>query len=219
MIHLVLKADVRIIFFIMLLLKPLITLGQNGNDRAEGDAYYHQIQVPTSSIIINGKTNVNRFDCGLKNSTLNEHIVVKNVWLNQKLEFEGLRLPFKIEDFACSLSAMNKDFYELLGSDKEPYIYLQLNAIMLKPGEQSFEELDVDAIVDIQLAGKTNTITIQNCKIYNHSAAQMTMRGNTQLSMTSFDIQPPTKVMGMVKVEDQIEIEFEIEMIVSHLKK
>ena len=148
---------------------------------------------------------------------LNDSIVVKNIWLNKTLEFEGLRLKYRVDQFECGISAMNSDFQELLKAEEEPYLYLELNSITLHPHNDAFEELDVDAEVEVLLAGVRKKIKIEGGKVINHSSAHMTLKGDKDLLMTDFYIEPPTKMFGMIKVTNDISIAFEIGMRVSSI--
>jgi len=153
----------------------------------------------------------------LQDSKKND-ILVKNIWSNQTLDFEGLKLKYKIEDFECGIQAMNSDFQEILKADEYPNLFLQLNSIKLYPGNSTFEELNVISEVEIVLAGTKKKIKVSDCKVFNHSEAHLTLTGSDKMLMTDFGIDPPVKFLGMVKVRDEITIEFEIEMIVSEIK-
>ncbi|MEP0984635.1 hypothetical protein [Ekhidna sp.] len=208
----------RIFCLLLTLVFAPKSFGQNGSyTNVKEPASYHKVKITSSAILINGTTNVNRFQCGLDQPALNDSIVVKDIWSNQKLDFEGLRLVYKIKDFECGIRAMDSDFQELLKADTDPYLLLQLNSITLHAGNQSFEELNVDAEVEIFMAGVEKTIEISGGKVYNHSSAHLTLKGKKELFMSDFEIAPPTKFFGVVKVTDDIEIEFEISMEVSTL--
>ncbi|MEP1035029.1 hypothetical protein [Ekhidna sp.] len=212
--------EARIIFILLVILIFHDGLwAQNGSPTRidNEEPYYHQVTIMASSITIHGQTNVNRFKCGMHQPALNDSIVVKNIWSNFKLDFEGLQLVYKVQDFECGLKLMNTDFQELLKAEEEPYLLLELNSITLHPGNDAFEELDVDAEVGIFLAGVEKHIKVPCVKVYNHSSAHMTLQGKKDLQMTEFEIEPPSKFLGMVKVNDEIEIEFEISMKVSIL--
>ena len=81
----------------------------------------------------------------------------------------------------------------------------------------AFEELDVDAEVEIRLAGVRKKVLISGGKVLNHSSAQLTLKGDKELLITDFSIEPPTKMFGIIKVTDDITIQFEIGMKVSAL--
>lgn len=179
---------------------------------------FHRVTISSSLITIHGETNINNFHCSLLRSFRNDSILVKNIWSNQKLDFEGFKLQYKIEDFKCGFRAMNNDFQELLRADDYPFITLQLNSITLHPENVEFEELDVDAEVNVMLAGITKDLIVADGKVINHTPAHLTLMGRKKLMISDFQIEPPTKFMGMVKVTDEIEIEFEISMNVVLLK-
>ncbi|MEQ6167218.1 MULTISPECIES: hypothetical protein [unclassified Ekhidna] len=194
-----------------LMLASLAVVAQNGS------ASYHQVTIVASAITIHGQTNINKFSCSMDQPALNDSIVVKNIWLNKTLEFEGLRLKYRVDQFECGISAMNSDFQELLKAEEEPYLYLELNSITLHPHNDAFEELDVDAEVEVLLAGVRKKIKIEGGKVINHSSAHMTLKGDKDLLMTDFYIEPPTKMFGMIKVTNDISIAFEIGMRVSSI--
>ncbi|MEQ9402344.1 MAG: hypothetical protein RIM99_02060 [Cyclobacteriaceae bacterium] len=183
----------------------------------QSEPNYHRVKVTSSSIVINGKTNVNHFRCRMDQPAINDSIVVKNIWTNLKIEFEGLSLKYSLYDFECGIRAMSNEFLELMKADEEPYLFLQLNAITICPYNDSFDELVVDAEVEILLAGVRRQITIVNGTVRNISSAKLTIEGDKELYMTDFGIEPPTKFLGIVKVTDDIHIQFEIGMEVSAL--
>lgn len=192
-------------------LSPIKVLCQNGT------ANYHRVKIIASSITIKGETNVNKFECSMNQPATNDSILVKNIWLNQKLEFQGLRLSYLVNRFDCGMKAMNSDFQELLKEDIEPYLFLQLNSITLLPGNDAFEELDVDAEVEVFIAGVRKDVKILGGKVYNKSSAHMILKGEKDLLITDFNIEPPTKMFGLIQVTDNIRIEFSISMVVSAL--
>lgn len=175
----------------------------------------HQVKITSSWFAIHGATNVNNFHCGLNQSAFGDSIVVRNIWSNQRLDFENFRLEYKVSDFECGNRLMNEDFQELLRVDEHPRLVLEVNAILLDPNNDAFEELEVDALVEVRLAGISKEINIEGGKVYNHSPAHLTLAGRKPLLMSDFEVSPPTKFLGMIKVKDDIEIEFELSMEVS----
>ena len=172
----------------------------------------HRVVITSSWITIHGETNVNNFHCTLNKSSKGDHILVRNVWSNQKLDFEEFILKYKVEDFECGLNAMNNDFKEILKAEEVPFLTLQLNSITINPENAAFENLDVDAEVEVSIAGIKRKIQVIDGKVHNHTPAHLTLMGRKKLLMTDFELEPPTKFLGMVKVMDDIEIEFEISM-------
>ncbi|GAB4231262.1 MAG: hypothetical protein Tsb0034_03480 [Ekhidna sp.] len=206
------KRDRSLGILILLLVGVSASTAQN-----QAVTNYHKVEIKASFISIHGETNVNKFNCEVNKPSLNDSIVVKNIWSNQKLEFQGLKLIYKVGDFKCGIRAMEPDFRELLKAEEEPFVVLQLNAITLHPNNDAFERLDVEADVDIFIAGVRRQIVVQHGQVINHSSAHMTFKGDKQLLMTDFDIEPPAKFLGMVKVANDIRVEFAIEMVVSAL--
>lgn len=189
-----------------------------GSQAQIATANYHRVSISDSKLTIYGTTNVNTFRCSMREADLNDSIVVKNIWSNQVLEFEGLVLKFRVDQFKCGLPGMSSDLQELLKAEEEPYLYLTLKSIALLPDNDAFEELDVDALVDIYLAGVTREVQVRGGKVRNRSEAHLSLSGSKEIRVTDFNLEPPTKMFGTIKVSDEIKISFEIDMVVSPLE-
>lgn len=207
----------RIISYLILSSAFYVSNAQNSSlHRSDDEApNYHRVKITSSSITIHGETNINQFKCRLNQPALNDSILVKNIWSNSKLDFEGLKLIYEVKSFKCGIPGMNSDFQELLKAEEQLYLLLQLNSITLLPDNDAFEELSVTAEVEINIAGVEKEVQIIESIVQNHSSAHMTLKGRERLLMSEFNIEPPTKFLGMVKVTDSIEVEFEISMEVS----
>ncbi len=80
------------------------------------------------------------------------------------------------------------------------------------------EKLDVKSFVTISLAGVERTKMIEEATVINHDDQTVTFKGSKVLQMTDFKIEPPTKFLGLVSVEDVLEVSFEIKMRTTPIK-
>ncbi|MEM8568186.1 MAG: YceI family protein [Bacteroidota bacterium] len=173
------------------------------------------MKVTESEIVINVETNVDNFKCRINTTALDDFILVKNVWSDMHIDFDGFDIKYLIEDFKCPLPAMTKDLRSILKADQQPYLSLILESIAIGSNNEDFEELDVTAIATISIAGLTRKIPIEDGIVTNHSSASLTLKGKTEILLTDFDIAPPTKFFGLIKIEDEVSIEFKIRMVLS----
>ncbi|UXP32589.1 hypothetical protein N6H18_01210 [Reichenbachiella agarivorans] len=175
------------------------------------------MSVTASHFVIYGQTNVNTFECEMDQRYASDPIMVKSLWSKNRITFEGLKLRFPLNDFDCGVEAMSNDLKETLKSDSYPYLYLQINYIQIKEGKQEIEKLSVVSSIDITLAGVSKKYEIKNGNVINHSESSLTLTGHENLDMTDFKIDPPVKFWGMVKVDSQLSVGFEIKMEVINL--
>ena len=172
----------------------------------------HEVEVLSSSLVIHGKTNVNKFDCKLNQQLDEETLRVTSEVTDLKLDFDGLVLKFGIGEFDCGHEIMNKDFRAILKSERYPFLFLKINEIYIKEETSLMEKLDVKSFVTISLAGVERTKIIEEATVINHDDQLVTFIGSKVLKMSDFKIEPPTKFLGLVSVEDELEVSFEIKM-------
>ena len=172
----------------------------------------HKVEILSSSLVIHGKTNVNKFDCKLNQQLDEETLRVTSEVTDLKLDFDGLVLKFRIGEFDCGHEIMNKDFRAILKSERYPFLFLKINDIYIKEETSLMEKLDVKSFVTISLAGVERTKIIEEATVINHDDELVTFIGSKVLKMTDFNINPPTKFLGLVSVEDALEVSFEIKM-------
>jgi len=156
-----------------------------------------------SQINILGSTNVNSFTCELNVSEINS---VVNVYYNKnqrKILFDNTALHIDVGCFDCGSRLMNSDFKELLKKDIYPEIVLELKEIAMSPKNNN----DVLAYMAIYLAGETRLYSFP-LKVENED--QMHIYGCLSLTLSDFNLDAPTKALGLIVVSDQIEINIDL---------
>ncbi len=172
----------------------------------------HEVEVLSSKLIIHGKTNVNNFDCEHAITIDNTTLQVTCEVTNFNLDFDGLVLKFGIIQFDCGHEIMNQDFQSILKTEKHPFLFLKINEIYINEETSLMEKLDVKSFVTISLAGVERTKMIEKATVINHDDHLVSFTGSAELQMTDFKIEPPTKFLGLISVEDELEVSFEIKM-------
>lgn len=177
-----------------------------------GKSFKYQLAAD-SKISISGSSNVNEFIC----STCQEYfpaegIMSVNETTNQvSFQFTSINIPVKSVN--CDNHAMEFDMSKALRSDIFPYITLtirQVTSIDKKPVSLS-KPTSLLVIADLRIAGKTKT---QNIKITgsSKSASSLYFYGTHTFKLTDFDIDPPTALFGVIKVKDDITINFDLKI-------
>ncbi|MFY0607108.1 MAG: YceI family protein [Cyclobacteriaceae bacterium] len=180
--------------------------------RAQSEKLNHQVIITSSHFTLVGTTNLNTFSCSLVQEFPTLAMPVTSTNGEYHISFSGLELTYPIKEFDCGLEAMSQDLRNTLNAKNFPNLVLKINDIFIKRKPQEIENLDVSAEVTITLAGVSNDITIKEGTVINRSEEALTLTGKTDISMESFKLNPPTKFFGMVKVNSELQVAFELNM-------
>lgn len=154
---------------------------------------------PKSEVIIKGKSNVNSFQCKYDSSFLNNEIAVTSFQNNNKTSFEGAKIAIKSKGFECAPKMITKDLKTTLKAIEYPTIDIELNELVIN-------KTDYIANITVQIAGKSKQYSLQvvfNPKNYNVS-------GQLKINIKDFDLKPPKKMLGLVEVNENVVIDFNL---------
>lgn len=166
----------------------------------QGDKKLVKINTHTSYVEIHGTTNVNSFNCTY-NARLPENEFEVTVFKKgSDLEIQHEALFLKVLNFKCPNPQMTNDFHDLLEYEDYPYIIFQLKKITNKN----------TAHITIEMAGEKQNYQVQVKNSIRNT--QLICSAKMQLCITDFGLKAPEKFFGMVKVNENIEVEFKIEI-------
>lgn len=121
--------------------------------------------------------------------------------------FSSLEIEIAVKGIESDPDRLTTNLHNYLKSDEHPNITFKLNEITNI--ETSGNEATITADGVINAAGKDHNISmIVVATIHSDGTIQFT--GKQDLLMTSFDIDPPTAVLGTVRARDEIEILFDV---------
>lgn len=158
---------------------------------------------PKSELQINGTSNVKDFTCAYEIRNLNEPVQIYYKQSHDIIKFEKSKIILKNNGFDCGGRGINKDFHGLLQSDIYPQITLNLKEIKLKPHKKNM----ADALIDIEIAGLTNSYHMETTFKYDQD---WMISGKLKLNIKDFKLEAPKKMLGLVIVSDEIEIDFKL---------
>ena len=158
-----------------------------------------------SRMTIHGKTNINTFDCdysfkdtkkmpSFHTTESSNHVVISDV---------NLKIP--IEQCECGNKLLNKDFRATLEAQKHPYIDINISRLIFKKTQDTDKERKVWA--NLTIAGVTKWKQI-NYSVKYHNDGVFDMKGQLHLNTQNFNIKKRKRFLGMVKVNDNVDISF-----------
>lgn len=158
---------------------------------------------PESKLFIKGKTNVNSFSCHFNASNFKNPVTLTMEIVDEDLYFEDTNLILNTSCFDCGNKMMNSDFRNLLNADSHPEIKLKLKQLRLK----DFDGNDATAFLDIYISGVKNSYSVPISLI---GTKKMIIKGKLDLNISDYKLEPPKKMMGLIVVDEMIEINMEL---------
>lgn len=154
---------------------------------------------PESEVVISGTTNVNEFTCKYNLEELELPIRLVYDDKTEQIQFSNAQLKLANDCFDCGGKAINKDFRELLQTQEHPQVELRL--LYVDPPQPNNQKIGVG--MEIRIAGVSrNYETILYCE----QQGNICVNGTIPLRLTDFGLEPPRKVLGMIKVHDEIKV-------------
>ena len=158
---------------------------------------------PTSKVTVFGSTNVNTF----KFEYTEEISIDRPVRVTMKdgvLRLSGGMINLKVRAFDSGNGIMNKDFRKMLLEEENPFIQVELQALMptWQPNE-GWQEGKAEITININQVVKRYTV---NCKVENPGS--LLIYGKQRVLLTDFGLVPPVRMMGMVKVSEYVDLDF-----------
>lgn len=170
-----------------------------------------------SVLKLEGKTNVNGFNCGC-----NEEFQPQQFFIEPSAEgnlttvFSSAILNLKIKSLDCGNKLMNKDLQKALHANEHPSITIELKKVEQDKCNRLTELKDwvrLKALTKISLNGISKEYWL-NITAKKSGPNKFRFIGSKILNMSDFDVTPPVAMMGMVKVQDAITINLDLDVTV-----
>ncbi len=180
---------------------------------------YH-IQAP-SRLFLQGTTNVSSFNCNCSSMESLPRLPFEMGLQNEnfKAVFSDARLHIRTENLDCGNRQMNRDLYHALKAEEHPMIGMVLLETARQAGAQAPGAdgwMNITARARLTIAGVSRTIELP-VRARQTSPGTYRFVSRYAINMTDFNIQPPTAMMGLVKVNNRIEIHFDLAVEVREL--
>ncbi|TVR90227.1 MAG: YceI family protein [Saprospirales bacterium] len=160
----------------------------------------------TSRVVVEGQSNVNEFKCVTIRYEGNDVLTQRNDNASGKMILEGA-INMKVKSFDCENRIMTRDLRETLKEDAYPEITVDLVSIVLPDKEGNCHKVDGKA--EITLAGETRLMDF-TWEVSYPNSQKIRLSGNRELKFSQFNIEPPSKMMGMIRVKDKLLVDFDL---------
>ena len=162
-----------------------------------------------SSITINGTTNVLSFKLTQNGEKLTKRNFIINATLNQnRILLSQNEHAIVVRDFNSSNKMALRDFLKLVNADNYPAFHVKLNYFDLDSKTNNKELYRANVSLDLTITGKTKqyNILVES----NHEGDLYRLNGIKKINIRDFGLVPPVEMMGLIRVNEWIEINFNI---------
>lgn len=159
-----------------------------------------------SWVEVSGTSNVNTFTCMISHP-LNMQYLTKRV-SGSTASFAGTIL-LVVDAFDCGNQVMNRDFTRTLKQDEYPHIALRL--IGMRGDRTNLGVRVLEGEVEIEIAGVNHRL-VMRCTLEDLRYGRRRIRGAVDLRFSDFGLEPPRRALGLVRVENDISVEFSLLM-------
>ena len=166
------------------------------------------IVLPASKLTIDGKTNINSFTCAIAKYSGTDTLVLHEGGRDVRPVFVKGSVGLDASTFDCGMAIMTSDFRKTIKSDVYPAIIIDFISFERTPDYKGGKE-NFKGIIKISIAGKSKLFEV-DCSIETKSNGLIHLKGGRQFTFTDFGLKPPSRMLGTVKVQEDLNVKFHL---------
>lgn len=117
-----------------------------------------------------------------------------------------------VDSMLSERGSQNEKAHKALNKSRQPVIYFRSESVNVAPGNASDSTFTVTAEGELILAGERRNVTLQAEGTRAENGA-FRFHGEHELLMTDFGIDPPTALLGALRVTDEIRVAFDVTLV------
>lgn len=159
-----------------------------------------------SRVEISGSSNVNEFQCLNVSYAGNDTLYEERDRTQNVYQLNGA-IRLKAERFDCQNKLITNDFRKTLEAHQYPEIKVRFLCLKI-PGKAAGWQ-PVNGQVEITIAGVSRQYAI-NCQFTYSGKGKARLKGEKRVGLSHFGLQPRPKMLGMIKVDDAVQVNFDL---------
>lgn len=171
---------------------------------------YEWTVMRSSKLAVNGSTNVNKFKCDVSEYVPIDTIGCHKMYLKEKgyTMYGGLKID--VTGFNCHNPMMTADLRKTLKAKEHPKLFVRfLNIARLPELKQHAEQ--IPGWAEIEIAGVIKRMDMMY-SVSSPNSDLVILKGKRQVLFSDFDIKPPTRLGGIVRVNNELDVEFTLHL-------
>ncbi|MDZ7716470.1 MAG: YceI family protein [Balneolaceae bacterium] len=171
---------------------------------------------PGGQLWIEGKTSIVNYTCEAERLSGNGNIEnTENPQQNVKGHGAvSVSVEVPVHSLECGKKGMNKDMYEALKADQFKNISYQLLTANLSDSlstirDEEGEWMNIKTVGILEIAGVKETTEVY-VKGRVLGEERFRVKGNKQINMKTYNIKPPTALLGLIKASSNLTVHFDV---------
>lgn len=162
-----------------------------------------------SSLTINGSTNLISFKLHQNAEDLsNGKLKIATAFSQNKIFLSQNLLIVSVKNFTSNNFIALREFFKLVKSDSYPTLQVQMNFPDAPAIAEKAQSYNGNVLINITITGITKQYSIPISLKSNGN--QFTIDGNKKLNIHDFGLKAEPKMMGLIKINEWIDIDFHI---------
>lgn len=165
-----------------------------------------------SELYLKGSSNVTPFTCQCTQSFPPLQYTMALNAQGAVASFRNTSLQLQTKKLDCGNRGMNRDMHQTLKADQHPNISIRLQEVQFEGGKLPEHSQDLGSLwakARIAVAGVEKTAKL---KVSARETGKGAYRFKSEftINMTDFGIEPPTALMGLIKVDNKVTIHLDL---------
>ena len=157
--------------------------------------------VTGKSVIIDGTTSFGKFSCTYEQAESRDTLKLQGQTNRNVL----LDITLPVDEFGCGNKMLDRDFNKTLQADEFPHMRVQV-------GHFVFKEDKYESSLDLTLVGKR--MMLENLPfVLKEEDGKSYLLANFEVNFSYFDIEPPQKFLGLLKVKEELRIDLRLDLL------
>jgi len=169
---------------------------------------------PSSKLTIDGKTNVNNFRCAITQYCGADTLELREGGRYKRPIFTKGFVGLEASRFDCGMQVMTNDFWKTIKYREYPIVSIEFISFERLPKYDRGKDVFMGKL-QISLGGVTKPFEM-NCTIEAEESGYIHLRGERSFKFSDFNLEPPVKMMGLVKVEDELDVNFHLVLLLDN---
>ncbi len=170
-----------------------------------------QVQ-PESKLWLDGNSTLHEFSC--RTADIQATVAVDPAYryadpASRTHPFNSVDVQIPVKSLKCGKDGIDKNMYKTLNADDFPLIRYTLKSYKVEPGTIAGDSMVVTAVGTLTISGQDREVTMKvNTQAQPDGAVRA--QGTLSLLLTDFGIKPPKFMLGTLKVDNKIDIGFDL---------
>lgn len=162
----------------------------------------------TSTLRVAGKSNISEFTCDINGYNQQDTLAVTNGSAAGRPARLSGSLEIDVFQFDCHSRLITGDLRKTLKAGAHPILKIHFLSLDQLP-EPGPDMVSTKGLVEVELAGVRKTFQVTYAFVKTGSTSWQ-LNGARTFCFSDFNLTPPHKLGGMIRIEDQFQVDFQL---------